>query len=203
MPLAREPRLIAAVETVYGSGGDMLYGCGVIMTFPELREVERVFGEGPPGFPYVPGLLYFREGAIVGQVLNNFAQTPDLLIIHGHGTAHPTRCGLACQVGVVFDVPTIGCSRRLLTGHHREVPETKGSSQPIMMGSRQVGVAFRSKDNVKPIFVSPGHLCDLPGALDIVKRCLRGFRQPEPLRLAHRMANKYKRRCEKRRRPGG
>jgi deoxyribonuclease V len=181
----------------------MLYACGVIMTFPELREVERVFAQGPPGFPYVPGMLYFREGPVLSQTLNNLTQTPDLIIVHGHGTAHPLRCGLASHLGVVFEVPTVGCCRRLLSGRHREVPEVKGSSQPILLGSRQVGLAYRSKDNVKPIFISPGHLCDLPTALDIIKRCLRGFRQPEPLRLAHRMANKHKRRTEKKNRGGG
>jgi deoxyribonuclease V len=202
IPLAKEPHLIGAVETVYGSSGDMLYGCGVIMTFPELEEVERVFAQGPPGFPYVPGMLYFREGEVVAQLLSNFVKTPDLIIVHGHGTAHQRRCGLASHIGVVFDVPTLGCCRRLLSGRHRDLPETKGASQPIILGTRQVGVAYRSKDRVKPIFISPGHLCDQPDALTIVQRCLRGFRQPEPLRLAHRMANKHKRRCEKKHRSG-
>ena len=197
LPLDEEPHLITAVETVYGNGSDVLYACAVTMSFPELEEVERVFAEGPPGFPYVPGFLYFREGAVISQALSNLKETPQLVIVHGHGTAHPRRCGLASHIGVVLDIPTIGCCRRLLTGHHRELPPTKGANQPIMLATRQVGVAYRSKENVKPIYISPGHRCDLPDAVSIVQRCLRGFRQPEPLRLAHLLANKLKQRSEK------
>ena len=197
LPLDEEPHLITAVETVYGNGGDMLYACAVTMSFPELEEVEHVFAQGSPGFPYIPGMQYFREGAVIGQALSNLTETPPLVIVHGHGTANPKQCGLASHVGVVFDVPTIGCCRRLLTGSHRELLPAKGATQSIMLATRQVGVAYRSKDNVKPIYISPGHRCDLPDAVSIVQRCLRGFRQPEPLRLAHLLANKFKRHGEK------
>lgn len=196
-PLTTEPTLIAAIETAYGSGGETLYCCVAVMSFPELTEIECVFSLGPTGFPYEPGLLYFREGPVIAQTLSKLAATPDLLMVHGHGISHPQRCGLASCLGVVFDVSAIGCCRKMLAGHYREVPPTRGSVQPIILNSDEVGMAFRSKDNVKPIFISPGHLCDLPSAVNLTKRCLRGFRQPEPLRIAHLLAHKYKRRSEK------
>lgn len=197
LPISEEPKLIGAVETAYGNGGETLYCCVVVMTFPELEEVEQVFSHGPTGFQYEPGLLYFREAPVIAQTLSKLVATPDLLIVHGHGTAHPKRCGLASSLGVVFEIPSIGCCRKLLAGQHREVGPTKGDAQQVLLNSNEVGMAYRSKDNVKPIFISPGHLCDLPGAVGLVKRCLRGFRQPEPLRLAHLLAHKYKRRGEK------
>ena len=119
--------------------------------------------------------------------------------VHGHGTAHPRRIGMACQIGLDFDLPTIGCARKLLSGAIRPVGETRGSSQPILLKGREVGLAYRSKDRVKPIFISPGYKCDLPFALDIIVKCLRGYRLPEPLRIAHLFANKYKRYNEKKR----
>lgn len=200
LPLTTEPSLIAAVETAYGAGGETLYCCVAVMSFPELTEIECVFSSGPTGFPYEPGLLYFREGPVIAQTLSKLTVMPDLLMVHGHGIAHPQRCGLAGYLGVVFDVPAIGCCRKLLAGQHREVPPTRGSAQPIILNSDEVGMAYRSKDNVKPIFISPGHRCDLPSAVDLTKRCLRGFRQPEPLRIAHLEAHKFKRRSEKKNR---
>jgi len=197
LPISPEPRLIVAVETAYGAGGETLYCCAAVMSFPDLEEIECVFSHGPAGWSYEPGLLYFREGPVIAQALSKVVATPDLLMVHGHGIAHPLRCGLASSLGVVFDMPAIGCCRKSLAGHHREVAPTKGSAQPIMLNSDEVGMAYRSKDKVKPIFISPGHLCDLPGAVDLTKRCLRGFRQPEPLRLAHLLTHKYKRRSER------
>ena len=197
LPLTAEPRQIAAVETTCGTGGKTLYCCAAVMSFPELEEIECVFSHGPTGFSYEPGLLHFREGPVIAQTLAKIVATPDLLMVHGHGIAHPQRCGSASSLGVVFDIPTVGCCRKLLAGNHREVAPTKGSAQPIILDSDEVGMAYRSKDKVKPIFVSPGHLCDLASAVSLTKRCLRGFRQPEPLRLAHLMAHKYKRRSEK------
>lgn len=195
-PLTEEPSVIVAVETTYGSGGETLYCCAAVLSFPELTEVETVFSHGPADFKYEPGLLYFREGPVITQTLSKLTATPDLLMVHGHGIAHPKRCGLASSLGVVFEIPTIGCCRKLLAGHHREVPTTKGSAQPIILNDNEVGMAYRSKTNVKPMFISPGHLCDLQSAVSLTQRCMRGFRQPEPARLAHLLAHRFKRRTE-------
>ncbi len=196
-PLSGDPVLIAAVEATYGFGGNILYCCAVLMSFPELEEVAAVFEQGEVGWNYEPGLLYFREGPVIEATLSRLKQKPDVLIIHGHGIAHPRRCGLACHIGVTFDLPTIGCSRKLLAGRYYDLPVAKGSSRPVIIDSSGVGVAYRSRENVKPIFISPGHLTDIESSLALIKRCLRGFRQPEPLRLAHVLANKFRRSSER------
>lgn len=186
-----EPGLIAAVETDYGHTGDVLYGAAVVMTFPEFRVVERAVCSEKLTFPYHPALVFFREGQTIINALAKLKSDPDLLMVSGHGLAHALFCGTASFIGMLFDKPAIGCARRLLAGQHRELAETKGSSQPIMMGNREVGVAYRSKDGVKPIFISPAHRCDLEFARRITVQCLREFRQPEPLRLAHLDVNSY------------
>jgi deoxyribonuclease V len=194
---SREPNVIAAVDTAYGVGGERLYAAAVSFTFPALEQIEWAVARGRVTFPYHPGLFYFREGPVVCDALSKLRESPDLLIVHGHGTAHPKQCGAACMLGVVYHLPTIGCARRLLIGNHREVGRDKGAQQSIRLAGREVGKALRTKSGVKPLFVSPGHLCDLPFAVDIVLRCLRGYRLPEPLRLAHLLANKNKRILEK------
>ncbi|HOP07768.1 MAG TPA: endonuclease V [candidate division Zixibacteria bacterium] len=192
-----EPRLIAAVDTAYGYGGEVLYAAVVVTSFPEIEIVERNYYYGEMTFPYLPGLLFYREGPVILKALAKLQNDPDLIIVHGHGIAHDRGCGQASHIGLAFDKPTIGCARKLLAGRVRAVPEIKGGSQPIIIGNREVGLAYRSKDKVKPIFISPGYRCDLNLARDIVVRNLRGYRLPEPLRLAHLFANKYKRRFEK------
>ena len=191
------PGLIAAVDTAYGNNADTLFASVVVTTFPEIEVVERTYHYGPLNFPYIPGLFYFREGPVIIEALANVESEPDLIIVHGHGLAHPKRCGMACSLGIVFDKPTIGCARKLLTGDHRPVGETKGSCQPITIRSKEVGFAYRSKDNVKPIFISPAYKCDPDQAKEIIVQNLRGFRLPEPLRLAHLFANKLRRQIEK------
>lgn len=199
MPLKDYPELVAAVDTAYGFAGETIYVSAVVTTFPELEEVERQSGWADVSFPFVPGLLFYREGPAIVEVLSRLHHTPDLIIVQGHGIAHPAGCGIAGHVGVLYDCPTIGCCRRLLAGRHRDVALHKGSVEPIIFRGQEVGVAYRSKDNVKPIFISPGHLSDIETSQDIIVRCLRGFRLPEPLRYAHSLANGYKRHLEKKR----
>jgi deoxyribonuclease V len=196
-----EPKLIAAVETDYGTGGETLYSAAVLMTFPEHQLVERALYYAKVTFPYYPGLMFFREGPMILNALAKLRTDPDLIIVSGHGIAHPALCGTACHIGLAFDKPTIGCSRRLLAGQYGTLDETKGSSQPLMLHGREVGVVYRTKDGVKPLFISPAHKCDLAFARDIIVRCLRDYRLPEPLRLAHLEANKYRRRTEERQAP--
>ncbi len=194
----QSPQLIAAVDTAYGYNAGTLFAAVVVTTFPEIEIVERTYHYGPLNFPYTPGLFYFREGPVIIEALGRVNSDPDLVIIHGHGLAHPKRCGMACSIGLTFDKPTIGCTRKLLTGYHRPVGEAKGSCQPIMIRSKEVGLVYRSKDNVKPIFISPAYKCDLNQAKEIIVQNLRGYRLPEPLRLAHLFANKFRRQIEKR-----
>lgn len=192
-----QPSLVATVDTAYGFEAKEVFACAVVTTFPEIELVERAYARQNTPFPYIPGLLCFREGPVMLKALARLQKTPDILIISGHGLAHPQACGIACAIGLAADLPAIGCSLRLLCGRHRRVDEVKGSSQPIMLDDREVGLAYRSKDNVKPIFISPGHKTSLDQSRDVIVRNLRGFRMPEPLRMAHLFVNKYKRKTEK------
>lgn len=199
---SHEPTLIAAVDSAYGYGGEYLYASAVVLSYPKLQEVERAYHFEQVTFPYYPGLFYFREGPTIVNALAKLKTEPDFLMVHGHGIAHPQRCGIACHVGVAFDKPTLGCARRLLVGTHHVVGEAKGSYQILRLRGQAVGFACRTKDRVKPLFISPGHLCDMEQSRELVIKCLRGFRMPEPLRLAHLFANKYKRKVEKENRRG-
>lgn len=195
----RQPKLIAAVDTAYGYNGEHIYASAIVMDFASLTEVEKRSAGGPVTFPYIPGLFYFREGPAMVEALSMLEHNPDLIIVHGHGVAHPRKCGSASHIGLTFDMPTIGCARRLLAGTHAPIAAERGAFQPIHIDGEEVGLAYRSKDNVKPIFVSPGHRCDLAFARDVILGSLRGFRLPEPQRVAHLYANKYRRIREKRR----
>ncbi len=196
-PVLDEPRSIAAVDTAYGKNAEIVFTSAVLVSFPEIEEIERTFQYDEVRFPYLPGLFYFREGEAMIKALSKLRNEPDLIIVHGHGVAHPAGCGMASLIGLAFDKPTIGCARKLLAGQHRPVPPGKGNYQPISIQSREVGYAYRTKDDVKPIFISPGHRCDMQQARDYIVRNLRGFRQPEPLRLAHLYANKFRRHIER------
>ncbi len=197
LPNYDDINLIASVDTAYGKDANIVFAAAVICTFPEIEVIEKRTFYEKLTFPFIPGMFYFREGATMIKALEKLTLQPDLIIVHGHGLAHLKNCGVASMIGVGFDIPTIGCSRKLLSGTVKELPPIKGSTQPIIYQNKEVGVAYRTKDNVKPLFISPGHKCDLPFAKEIVGRNLRGFRMPEPLRYAHLGANKYKRFIEK------
>jgi deoxyribonuclease V len=195
----KDIRLVVAVDTAYGKNAEVVYAVAVVVSYPDIVEVERSFQYDPVSFPYVPGLFFYREGPTILKALAKLETKPGVIIVHGHGIAHPRCCGMASQIGMVLNKPTIGCARKLLAGTHRPVGSVKGSCQPIMLRSKEVGVAYRSKENVKPIFISPGHQCTLEQARELVVTNLRGFRLPEPLRLAHLFANKLRRRIENQR----
>jgi deoxyribonuclease V len=191
-----DPKLIAAVETDYSRDGDILYCAASVLTFPDHQVVERSLFFSHVTFPYYADLIFFREGFTMISALAKLHSDPDLLMVSGHGIAHPQLCGVASHIGIAFDKPTVGCARRLLDGQHRDVDEMKGSAQPILLRGQEVGVAYRSKDGVKPIFISPAHRCDLEFARRLTVQCLREYRLPEPLRIAHLEANKYRQRSE-------
>ncbi len=197
-----DPSLIAAVDTAYGLQARTVFACAVVTTFPEIELVEQAYARQATPSPFIPGLLCFREGPVMLKALAGLRKNPDIVIVSGHGLAHPQGCGIAAAIGVATGMPTIGCSLRLLCGRHHPVGAGKGSSEPIVLRGREVGSAYRSKDDVKPIFISPGHLTNLEQSRDIIIRNLRGFRMPEPLRMAHLFVNKYKRKTEKRNKRG-
>jgi len=168
---------------------DIIRAAVVVLRFPELTPLDQSVAEMPATFPYIPGLLAFREVPVVSSALEKLAKEPDLLIVDGQGRAHPRRMGIACHVGLITDRPTIGCAKSWLYGRY-EMPDTPAGSYAYLYGDDDeiVGAVVRSKDHVSPLFVSIGHRIDLPTAIDLVLKCTRGYRLPETTRYAHRVA---------------
>ena len=185
-PLERSPRLVAGIDVTYPEGAGSALAGVIVMRLPSLEIVERVFAEVPLAFPYVPGFLSFREAPAVLAALRRLAAEPDLLLFDGQGLAHPRRFGLACHVGVIVDRPSVGCAKSLLVGAHAEPGARRGCRRRIVDRGETVGVALRTRDAVRPVYVSVGHRIDLAGAVRAVLGCSRGHRSPEPLREAHR-----------------
>jgi deoxyribonuclease V len=166
-------------------GYGMARAAVVVLRYPGLEIVERKVITMPVVFPYVPGLLSFREVPLILAACEQLTVTPDLFIADGQGVAHPRRLGLACHLGLFLVVPTIGCAKSILCGRHDEVGEERGDSAPLYDDGEVVGAAVRTRRGVKPVYVSIGHKVDLRTAIDWVLACCYRYRLPEPTRLAH------------------
>ena len=184
-------RLVAGVDVSVKGG--VSQAAVVVAAFPGFEPVETVRASRPTPFPYVPGLLSFREGPVLEEAFGHLASEPDVFLFDGSGYAHPRRIGIACHMGVWLGRPTIGCSKTRLTGRHEEVPPEKGAWAPLLDKGEVVGAALRTRAGTNPVFVSPGHLIDLASALDLVLRCAPKYRIPEPIRLAHDAAGDFER----------
>ncbi|UZQ54375.1 deoxyribonuclease V [Trichothermofontia sichuanensis B231] len=161
----------------------------VVLRFPSLELVESQVVRSPTLFPYIPGFLSFREVPALLRTFEQLKTLPDLILCDGQGIAHPRRFGLACHLGVLLDRPTIGVAKSRLIGTHTEVAPTKGSYTWLYEGEEVVGAVLRSRDQVKPIYVSIGHRITLPTAMDFVWRCITKYRLPETTRWADRLAS--------------
>jgi deoxyribonuclease V len=186
-------KLIAGIDTAFDHNNEILFAGVCLYDFPELTEYERVTASAKAVFPYVPGLYSFREGPVILKALMKLNTRPDLMIVAGHGIAHPRRFGLASHLGLILDIPSIGCARKRLVGQHDEVGLGKDSSSPLIVDNEEVGRVYRTREKVKPLFISPGHRSNVDDAVNIVVKCLCGYRVPEPVRAAHRLANRAKR----------
>jgi len=162
-------------------------GAVVVLSYPELELLEQAVVEAEVTFPYVPGLLSFRETPVLLEPLSR-VRKPDLLLVDGQGFAHPRRFGIACHLGLLLDVPAIGCAKSRLCGKHAEPEWAAGSQTPLRDGGQVIGAVLRTRDGVNPVYVSVGHRIGLAEAADWVLRCCRGLRLPEPTRLAHQAA---------------
>ncbi|MDA8306124.1 MAG: endonuclease V [Deltaproteobacteria bacterium] len=189
-PLPARLKILGAEDLSYSKHSDLLFA--VILTFkwPGLDLIESVHHVCKASFPYVPGLLSFREVPPLIEAYGKLGQKPDVLLCDAQGIAHPRKLGLAAHLGLCLGIPTVGCAKSRLCGTHDDPPLKKGSSRPLMLDGEQVGIVFRSRDGVKPIYISPGHLADVQSSKKLVYRCLRRYRIPEPLRLAHIEANR-------------
>jgi len=179
------PHFIAGVDISAQKAQGMATGAVVVLNYPELRLVETKVVQAKLDFPYIPGLLSFRESPLTLAACERLGVTPDLILVDGQGIAHPRRLGLASHLGLLLNTLTIGCAKSLLCGVH-EVPGVEpGSYAEVVDRGEVIGVALRTKLGVKPIYVSIGHKVDLQTAIYWVMKCCRGYRLPEPTRLAH------------------
>ena len=168
--------------------GDTGRAAVVVLSFPELTPVEATIAERPVTFPYIPGLLAFREGPVVMEAMERLSAPPDLVIFDAQGLAHPRRMGLATHLGILLDLPSIGCAKSRLCGEHDEPPAERGAWVPLFDGEETIGAVVRTRSHVQPVYVSVGHRIDLEGAVQWVLRCCTRYRLPEPTRWAHRVS---------------
>jgi len=161
----------------------------VVLTYPGLEVVERAVAERPITFPYVPGLLSFREAPAVLDALEQLQHRPDVLMFDGQGYAHPRRMGIATHVGIVVDIPSVGCAKSRLCGTHEEPGPERGCQELLYDGEEVIGAVVRTRTRVKPVFVSVGHRISLEAAVELVLACATRYRLPEPTRQAHHLAS--------------
>lgn len=179
-------RTVAGVDV--GLKGDLARAAVVVLDAASLEPVDWAVATAEISFPYVPGLLTFREGPSVLAALEKLTTWPDLFVFDGHGQAHPRRIGLASHLGVILDEPSIGCAKSRLTGEYEEPGEEVGAWSPLRDGEETIGAVLRTRSSVRPVFVSTGHRVDLSTAIGMILRCTKGYRLPETTRYAHKVA---------------
>ena len=184
-----ELHTVAGVDVGFEGQGQVTRAAVVVLRFPDLQLLHSSIFRCPTTFPYVPGLLSFRESPAVLQALENLAELPDLLMVDGQGIAHPRRLGLASHLGLLTGLPSIGVAKSLLVGRHAPLGPLRGEWQPLEDGSEIIGAALRTRMGVKPLYISTGHRVSLETAIRLVLECGGKVRLPEPTRLAHRLAS--------------
>ena len=192
-PLRKKIETVAGADISFNKFESTVYAGLVVLSLPSLEVVEEVGVVSETKFPYVPGLLSFRESPSVLEAWAKLKTEPDAVMFDGQGIAHPRRVGIASHVGLVIKRPTLGCAKSVLVGRFEEPGEERGSWTPLVDRGETIGAALRTKTRVQPIFVSPGHLIDLEGAVELTLACDGGYRQPEPTRRAHLLVNALRR----------
>ena len=182
-------KFVAGVDVGFSDNDTISQAAVVVLSFPDLQLQDYAISRGQTTFPYVPGFLSFREVPVVLNALTKLTITPDIILCDGQGIAHPKRFGLACHLGVLTDIPTIGVAKSRFIGTHEELPSEKGSWKPLIDQGEIIGAVVRSRTNVKPIYVSIGHKISLETAINYLWRCLTQYRLPETTRLADRLAS--------------
>jgi deoxyribonuclease V len=192
-PLKRKVETVAGADISFNKFEPTIYTGIVVLRLPALEVVEEVGIVSETKFPYVPGLLSFRESPSVLEAWAKLKIEPDAVMFDGQGLAHPRRVGIASHVGLLIKRPTFGCAKSVLVGKFEQPGEERGSWSPMIDKGETVGAALRTKTRVQPIYVSPGHLIDLEGAVALTLACDGGYRQPEPTRRAHLLVNALRR----------
>ncbi len=206
-PLKKWPKLIAGIDCAFSKDGKKIIAAVIVLKPPDFVPVETTTALRKVSFPYIPGLLSFREAPVCIAAVEKLQKEPDVFIIDGQGIAHPRRLGLAAHLGLFFDKPTIGCAKSRLTGTFEDPPPQKGSSsllkdkkrwktetshEPRVANDEIIGAVVRTRANVKPVFVSVGNKCLLKDAIKITLDSTTKYRLPEPTRLAHQLVSKLK-----------
>ncbi len=184
---------IAATDAAYINDANITLCVIVIFNYPQLKLLHVTRHATGTKFPYIPGLLYLREGPVITETFKKLRIQPDIVIIDGHGIAHPRGIGLASQIGLLLDKPTIGCAKSILYGRYEEPAREKGSKSILYDNQHKpVGTVLRTRENVRPVFISPGHLIGIHESADIILNCLGRYRIPEPLRMADIEVRKFR-----------
>ena len=186
-PAGEPPARVAGIDAAFTSDHRLCIGGVVLWDIKKQQVLEQQSAIRPLTFPYIPGLLTFREAPALIAALRKLEQIPDVLICDGQGIAHPRRFGIACHVGILTGLPTIGCAKSRLIGQFREPAPMRGSVSPLHIDHQRIGSVVRTRTGVKPVFVSIGHKMDLAGAEQLVLACTGHYRLPEPTRLADRL----------------
>jgi deoxyribonuclease V len=184
-PLPEEITVVAGADVGYSRGHDRAVAAVVTYTYPALELRELVRFQGKFSYPYVPGLLSFREIPLLLEAFKHLREEPDVVLCDGQGTAHPRRLGLASHLGLWLNLPTVGCAKTRLVGTHGKVGVRKGQYRSLRYRDERVGVVLRTRTKVKPLYVSPGHLAEVDSSRKLVERCCTKYRLPEPIRRAH------------------
>lgn len=192
-PFTNEIKTIAGADISFNKYSTTVYAGIVVMQFPSLQVIETAGVTDETSFPYVPGLLAFREVPALVKAWSQLRITPDVLILDGHGIAHPRRMGIATHFGIVMQTATFGCAKSLLTGKYEEPSNEPGTSTDLIHKNELIGKVLRTKKNTKPVFISPGNLITMEQSLAIILQCIRKYRIPEPTRMAHNFVNELRR----------
>lgn len=169
-----------------------IYAGIILLSFPKLQPIAYSLVKSETRFPYVPGYLAFREVPALVKVWEQMQQKPDVLVVDGHGIAHPRRMGIATHFGVATGQASMGCAKNMLTGKFEEPAIEQGAATPILDKGEQIGYALRSKSKTAPVYILPGHLFGMQNSLDLIKQCTGKYRIPEPTRLAHELVNRFR-----------
>jgi deoxyribonuclease V len=189
----RNIRWIAGADVAYETGGQAIFGAVVVLQFPQLVIAEEIGVKGKVEFPYVPGLLSFREAPVLLEACSLLKQRPDVILFDAHGIAHPRGFGLASHGGLLLGLPSIGCAKARLVGEYKPPGTNRGSFSWLWFEGRKVGAVVRTRTDVKPVFVSPGDRIATRTAVRLVLAACKGYRLPEPIRRAHQLANRMRR----------
>ncbi|CAG5070601.1 Endonuclease V [Dyadobacter sp. CECT 9623] len=191
-PLEKQIRTIAGADISLSLGSDTVYAGMIILSYPDLKPVAYSLIKSTTAFPYVPGYLAFREIPALLQAYEQIPEKPDVVMFDGNGFLHARRMGIASHFGVLTGTVTMGCAKKKLAGIYQEPGESRGAYTPVIDKGEQIGFALRSKEKVKPVFISPGHNMSFDDSMNITLKCLNKHRLPEPTRKAHEYVNLFR-----------